>query len=129
MVDSVINKKSVALFIVLVTLFLVIVLARVLLSIFLSHGRLTHHQISRIQAYYASMAGVNYAYESLRTGVWSIPASGVSYSWRLCNGCTGANEINEPLLPNSVADVVIIVTGQAGTPSASISATSTYTYP
>jgi type II secretory pathway component PulK len=57
--------------VLLVTLFIVliaVILAQVMLSILRSHSRLSHHQVSRIQAQYAAMAGVVYAYDSLRSG-------------------------------------------------------------
>ena len=124
--DNINNKKAVALFVVLATLFIVIALAKVLLNIFLSHGRLTQHQIGRIQAYYASMAGINYAYESLRTGAWTIPASSGSYSWTLCNGCA----IDEKKFPPAVSNVTVTITGLGGSPPiAQISAKATYATP
>lgn len=60
---------------VLGTLLVVVILANVILSTILSQSRLTHHQISRIQAYYAAMAGMNYALEQLRLGNWHIGES------------------------------------------------------
>ncbi len=66
------NKGGVVLLIVLGTLLIVTSLATVILSLILSHRRLTYHQTSRIQAYYAAQAGMNYAYEMLRLG----PAAG-----------------------------------------------------
>ncbi len=127
-----ISQKGVALYLVLATLLVVIVLANVVLSIISSQSRLTHHQISRIQAYYADMAGINYAFEMLRTGTWTIPASSASYTLTLCrSGCS----INEPDLPSSVTLVNIVVSGNAvsgchppaGIPVC-ISATANYTY-
>ena len=97
------NKKGVILFIVLGTLLVVTLLASVVLRFTASHYRLTHHEISRIQAYYMAMAGVNYAIEKLRlddTG-WSNPGP---HTFTLCkDGC----DINEPPLPDSVQQVNI----------------------
>src|SRR3989338_8459923 len=62
------HKRGVVLFIVLGTLLVVVSLATVILSLILSHARLTHHQTSRIHAYYAALAGMNYAIEKLRVG-------------------------------------------------------------
>ncbi len=62
------HKKGIVLFLVLGTLLVVVSLAAVMLSLILSHARLTYHQTSRIQAYYAAMAGTNYALEKLRIG-------------------------------------------------------------
>jgi Tfp pilus assembly protein PilX len=79
MVDSH-SKKGVLLFIVLMTIMIVIILGNIILSIMLSQGRLTTHQLSRIQAHYAAMAGITYAYEMLRLGSaaggWDPPAAG-----------------------------------------------------
>ncbi len=62
------NKKGIILFIVLGTILIVTILANVIIGIMLSQSRLTHHQVSRIQAYYAAWGGVNLAYEKMRTG-------------------------------------------------------------
>jgi len=58
---------------VLATIMIVVILANIVLNIVLSQTRLTHHQVSRIQAYYAGLAGMNYALEQLRTGNWTAP--------------------------------------------------------
>jgi Tfp pilus assembly protein PilX len=123
--------KGVALFIVLGSIIIVISLASVILTIVSSQSRFTHHQVSRIQAYYADLAGVNYAIEKLRLAndntCW--PATG-TYTRRICrSGCSGCN-INEGDLPNSVSQVDITV-GQPGagiSGTRQISATATYTY-
>jgi len=65
------NNKGVAMIMVLGTILVVVVLANVILAIILSQSRLTRHQIGRIQAYYAAMAGINYTLEQLRTGTWN----------------------------------------------------------
>jgi len=77
------NKKGVALFIVLATIFIVVLLGNIIVRIILSQSRLTTHQINRIQAYYAAMAGINLAYERLRSGndpSWPIPAAKTCYT-------------------------------------------------
>jgi Tfp pilus assembly protein PilX len=73
------GKKGVVLMIILGVILIVALLAGVILNIVLSQSRLTHHQVSRIQAYYASQAALNYAIEKLRNGEW---VAGVN--------CTGA---------------------------------------
>lgn len=77
-------EKAIVLFIVLATIFIVILLANILLGIMASQSRLTHHKVSRIQAYYAAMAGVNYALEMLRVG----PAGG---GWLAGEDCLPAS--------------------------------------
>ena len=65
------NKKGQLLFIVLGTLIVVATLSTVMLRIMLSQSRLTHHQVGRIQAQYVAKAGMVFALEMLRTGVWA----------------------------------------------------------
>ncbi len=94
---------------VLATLLIVLILASVLLNIMLSQSRFTQHQTGRIQAYFASQAGLNYAIEKLRLGNdplnWPFPAAG-NYSRTLCrSGC----DVIESALPFSVSLVNITV--------------------
>ncbi len=77
------HKKGIVLFLVLGTLLVVVSLAALMLSLILSHARLTYHQTSRIQAYYAAMAGINYGLEKLRTGTW-VPGT-------IPTGCSGSS--------------------------------------
>jgi hypothetical protein len=125
------NKKGVVLIMVLGTLMVVTLLASVVLRLISSHYRLSHHEISRIQAYYAAMAGVNYAIDKLRMGndpvCWSDSGD---YTRRLCRtGCSGC-DINDPDLPPHIQQVEINI----GSPdpgkgnSLPITATTTYLY-
>jgi len=109
------NKKGQLLFIVLGTIIVVVALSTVILRIMLSQARLTHHQVSRIQAQYAAKAGVVYALDKLRIDATGWPASG-EYTKTMCkSGC----DIDEPNLPNAVTQVNITVydlgTGISGT--------------
>lgn len=91
------NEKGIALFIVLMTVFIVVVLANVMLSLMSSHSRQTHHQVSRIKAYYADQAAMNLAIEQLRLGVWSTGA------YTLCSaGC----DFNDPAISYPVNIVI-----------------------
>lgn len=129
-----VNKKGIVLLLILGTLLVVLSLATVIISIIMSHARLTHHQTSRIQAYYASLAGVNYALEKLRVGDanW-IPSPDAAPNTRtriLCrSGCIAPN-VNDPDLPNSIQQVTIVIeaagTGISGTRR--LKATAAYTY-
>jgi Tfp pilus assembly protein PilX len=65
------SKKGVVLYIVLCVLLTVVVLANIILHIISSQSRMTRHQVSRIQAYYASLAGMNLAIEKLKSGEWN----------------------------------------------------------
>jgi len=113
------KKKGVVLLIVIGTLLVVASLAAVILSLILSHARLTYHQTSRIRAYYAAFAGMNLARENLRTGTWATGA------YTLCNsGCT----VNDGDIPYSAS----ISIGAMGTSidgiGRKITITSNYTY-
>jgi len=68
------NKKGVAIFMVLATIMIVVVLANVVLTIISNQSRLTRHEVNRIQAYYSAQAALVYTLENIRTGVW--PATG-----------------------------------------------------
>lgn len=69
------QKKGIALLVVLAMLVVITILANVVLNIMLSHSRLSHHQLSRIKAFYAAKAGMNLALEKLRTGDWGYGSS------------------------------------------------------
>lgn len=51
---------------------LVILLGNILFTLISSQARFSHHKVSRIQAFYAAQAGMNYALEQLRTGAWTV---------------------------------------------------------
>jgi Tfp pilus assembly protein PilX len=92
-----IDKKGVALMMVLVILLVVVILANVLLTIITSQARLTHHQVSRLRAYYVAQAGMNLALENLRTGAWTAPGT-----YQLCrSGCTPPN-VTDSEMPYNV---------------------------
>jgi len=100
------NKKGIMLYLVLSSLLVVIILANILLNVILSQARFTKHKLSRIQAYYASMAGVNYAFEKLRLGNDPQWSSTTAFTRTLCrSGC----DINDPQLPGSIQRVDIQV--------------------
>ena len=93
------KKKGVVLLIVLGTLLVVVILANVILNIILSQSRLTHHQVSRIQAYYAAQAGMNLALENLRVGAWTYP-----------NNCLNPGDclVTDTAFPASIQSVEVI---------------------
>ncbi len=66
------DKKGIAIYLVLGAVIMAIVLAKIILNIILNQTSVTHHRLSRIQAYYASLAGINYALEMLKTGQWKM---------------------------------------------------------
>jgi len=115
-----ISRKGVALFIVLGTIIIVLTFATVILSIIASQARLTHHQVSRIQAYYAGMAGVNYATEMLRLG----PTKG---GWD--PAVARSNEpLSDPDFPISILQPITITITPTGGNNCRIDVTTTYTY-
>lgn len=138
------NKKGVILFIVIGIIMVVSVLATVMLRIISSQSRLTHHQVSRIQAQYAAKAGVLYALDKLRRGddlSWSATIPAVPVVKRMCKqvaapDCNAAGVIIESNLPNSIKYIDIYVydplapapnQGISGTRKVSAKADYTYT--
>ncbi|MCM8795255.1 MAG: hypothetical protein NC928_00975 [Candidatus Omnitrophica bacterium] len=130
MFKSIMNKKGVALLMVLGTLLVVLVLANVVLAIISSQTRLTHHQISRIQAYYAAWAGINYALEQLRTGAWTVaPTNSCSPP----NGCVLVDNDFPATIQNRQVRIVLRAPGTTDCQNppggtACVSATTIYTY-
>jgi len=107
------GNKGIVLFIVLGTIVVVMVLANIVLHIVNSQSRLTHHQVSRIQSYYAAQAGANYAREMLRlnNAAWT-PATGTATGClaRTTADCGSiAPCVIEPNLPGRIARVVITI--------------------
>ncbi|MFA5144976.1 MAG: hypothetical protein WC723_03105 [Candidatus Omnitrophota bacterium] len=102
-----IQEKGIVLFIALATIFMVILLANIVLSIVSSQSRLTHHRVSRIQAYYAALAGVNFSLEQLRTGVWAFTPTN---SCPDPGGCLLTNFVQDyaGTFPTSVSEIKII---------------------
>lgn len=122
------GKRGIVLFITLGTLLVVVAFANVIMSIITSQGRLTQHQAGRIQAYYASQAGMNYGLERLRAGSWT---SGVD-----CLPANGGCDLpNDTQFPRSIVQPVKIfirpfasLNCSAPAGSSCVNATATYTY-
>ena len=89
------NRRGVILFIVLGTIIIVVTLSTIILRIALNQSRLTHHQVSRIQAQYVAKAGIVYALEMLRTNTWAYSPI------NSCPDPTGC-VITDPSFPASV---------------------------
>lgn len=107
------NNKGVALFLVLATLLIVIIMANVIMAVMSSQSRLTHHQVSRIQAYYAALGGVNYAYDMLRKGNWPIPDPSATNTYDICrNAATGPQDcIEDTTIPRTIDNIQISISG------------------
>jgi len=122
------NKKGTILFIVIGIIMVVSVLAAAMLRLISDQSRLTHHQVSRIQAQYAARAAIIYAYDKLfrnDDGTW--PSTG-QITKRMCrSGC----DINEFDLPNSIqrVDITVLDVGSGPNNTRKISANAIYTFP
>ena len=92
------RQKGAALYLVIGTLIIVLILARVILAVVLSQTTTSRHHSTRIQAYYAAQAGMNYALEKLRTGAWYYN-SDVDNS---CPNASGGCDVEEPEFPPSI---------------------------
>ena len=114
------NRQGVILIIVLGILMIVITLATVILRVISSQSRLTHHQVSRIQAQYAAKAAMVYTLEKLRKNAaapWNnADTLFVVEMCRSTGGCTVpvANRIIEDALPLSIEKVVVTIEGKNG---------------
>lgn len=130
MVELIIKKKATVLFLVLTTIFVVVLLATVALNIMFSLSRFTHHRASRIQAYYATLAGMNYAWENLRTGNWTFsPAN----SCPSPSGCVISDTDFPHVVVNREVRIILLTSGSANCtspPSSTncIRVTTNYTY-
>jgi hypothetical protein len=123
MIKAFAEKKAVALFLTLFIILLVVILANIILNIMSSQSRLTHHQVSRIQAYYASMAGINAAIEQLRLGQWTTTPLNTPYKLCKSSGCS----IVDDKLPSVVKEVAITISAiDASTGLREIKAKATY---
>ena len=111
------KNKGVALFIVLGTILVVVILANITLNIMLSQSRLTQHEVSRIRAYYAGLAGMNLALTNLRSGAWLYGTTHCLRNPANPNHlCTGIPDIvNDQDIPYEV-HITINPQGQPGNP-------------
>ncbi|MGE5197018.1 MAG: hypothetical protein ACM3IL_00730 [Deltaproteobacteria bacterium] len=130
MINPVFKKSGMALYMVLASLLIALILSGIILNIILSQARISYHQVSRVQAFYAAQAGCNYAIEKLRLGDDALcwPNTGAYTVSMVRTGGSGC-DVLEPDLPPSVQQVQIDVdaTGGANNPIR-ISTTATYTY-
>jgi len=114
---SIMNKKGVALFIVIGVIMLVILAANTILNVILSQTRLARHETGRIQAFYAAKSGIYHAIEQLsRQGY--CPAGPCQYT------------LVDAAFPNSVISVIINI-GDVGTGingTRRVDSTATFTY-
>lgn len=84
------KQKAIALLVVLGTFVILMLIASLVMTMFLSHFRLTWHSVIRTQALYAAEAGIIYAFEKLRLNndpAWPEPKNRPErkYTHSLCN--------------------------------------------
>jgi len=81
------NESGIVLIIVLAIILVVVILSGAMLRTIISQSRLTHHQVSRIKAYYAGKGMMNYVQDMLRKGTWTADATNKKYAChRDCSG-------------------------------------------
>jgi Tfp pilus assembly protein PilX len=117
------KNKGVTLILVIVLILMVVVLANIALVLVRSQFRFTHHQVSRIQAFYAAQAGTVYALERLRLGTY------VAGTHCLAIGDCTLHDGDFPICIHN-QDVNIIIeqgTGPNGTDKIKANAVYTYT--
>lgn len=113
------------LFIVLGIILVVVALTNAILALTVSQYRISSHNASRIQAYYAAMAGINYAIDKLRaandTTNWPL---NTSYSRTFCKSGCNVTEADFPAIISSVT----VSVNNTDTTRRIINATVNYTY-
>jgi Tfp pilus assembly protein PilX len=85
------RPKGAALYLVIGTLIVVSILATVILSLVLNQTTISRHHSTRIQAYYAAQAGMNYALEMLRIGPpngWTLDSADTDHTCTPAAPCT-----------------------------------------
>jgi hypothetical protein len=114
MIKRILYKKGAALYMVIASILIALVFSGIILNLVLSQGRFSLHSASRLQAYYAALAGANYASEMFRTGAWSTSSSQVHAMCQSVTtppaGCPTC-DIEEPNLPNTIPCVDIVIDG------------------
>ena len=123
------SSRGIAFVLVMAFILAVVVSATISLLLMSTQARLTHHQVSRIQAFYAAQAGINYALEQLRTGGWVAGTDCPSAS-----PCSVSFDSGDFKPPSIVGNTVSVVIRSSNSPpdcpgdEACVSATAAYTY-
>jgi Tfp pilus assembly protein PilX len=121
------SRRGITLILILAVILVVVWLANIALVLISSQSRFTHHQVSRIQAFYAAQAGINYALERLRQRddlTW-IPGSGETITKDLCN--QSSCDVEDSEIPFYV-EISIGPPGSGPGNTTPVRATATYTY-
>jgi len=108
------NKKGVALMVIMAFTLVMVILAGTILAILTSSGRLNEHQLRRTLAYYSANAGVQYALELLRQGTTGPLIGGAT-----CTCCNNSASFCEFTMPMNQNGQNYTVTIRVGTPNGS----------
>ncbi|MFH0738268.1 MAG: hypothetical protein V2A59_00180 [Candidatus Omnitrophota bacterium] len=120
------TKRGVVLVLLLGTILLVTSLAGIASYIVLNQSRVGQHQVNRIKAYYACMAGITLALEKLRTASWGTASDPPYALCRDSSSCSGALDYEEDWdIPYRVN---ITITAPDANGIRTINATTDYTY-
>jgi Tfp pilus assembly protein PilX len=100
------KTRAAALYMVIGTLVIVSILAKVIVTVILNQATISRHHSGRIQAYYAAKAGMNYALEKLRTGQWRYSTSpAVNDCPPTAVGTHSACDVSETEFPASISSL------------------------
>ena len=111
-------RKGIATLLVLFVILLTVIIANAVLIIISSQFRLSHHQVTRIRAFYAVQAGVNYTIEKLRLGQWTTGTYSI---------CSSGCDVNDPDIPYRV-NINVGSSGSGINNTRRITASVDYTY-
>ena len=114
-------RKGIATLLVLFVILLTVIIANAVLIIISSQFRLSHHQVTRIKAFYAAQAGINYAIEKQRLGQWGTGTYDI---------CSSGCDVNDPDIPYRVnIDIGPLGSGINNTRRVTVSVDYTYSAP
>jgi type II secretory pathway pseudopilin PulG len=105
------NRKGIALYLVLAVLIIVIIFANIILSSISSQSQFTYHRVRRIQAYYAAQAGINAAFEGLKANdtAWVPDPITSARTVRICQEAQAGCNFNDTDLPASINFIDITI--------------------
>jgi len=118
------SNRGIALYMVICMLIVVLALAFVVANLLSSHFRFTHHEIQRIRAYYAAMAGLVLAYDQLTYGVPAWTTAIPTTHQLFCSAC----EFPDATIPFQVNVLVDIPGTSVDGVGRRVSAAVDYTY-
>jgi len=120
MLKIIANKKGVAVYLVMSMIIAVVIIAGAVMNIMLNQSRRTQHSVGRIQAYYASQAGLFYAMEKMRQGSWVAGSDCLPTSVPLCSYTFAADDFYPPSIDGNQVFIIIRKNGTSGCNSSSV---------